>query len=361
VHNGGFDVIIGNPPWKEYSVVRKIYTVLNSRTEKSGNLYGICIERSLNLRSSLGLLSFIVQLPLVNSSRMISVRNLLKERSSSIFTVTYDDRPSKLFEGLQHCRSTIFISQAKRDTNIPVIATTKYQRWSAEVRENIFPLLRYTKIEKQPFYSDQFPKYASNLEGSLFEKVQAAQKYKTGLVFRQHSNEHFVFYQEATQYWIKAIVGLPFYANDGEVEAPPHGRFLYFDNSNVAHAVVALLNSSLFYVYFIAFGDCFHLSDKLVSEFPITTRILEDTQLMALGKKLMTNLKANAEQKTIKTKDGQEISYDNYYGSRSKPIIDEIDRILAQHYGFTPEELDFIINYDIKYRMGRDSGEESEE
>jgi hypothetical protein len=29
--------------------------------------------------------------------------------------------------------------------------------------------------------------------------------------------------------------------------------------------------------------------------------------------------------------------------------------VLAQHYGFTDEELDFIINYDIKYRMGRDS------
>ena len=44
----------------------------------------------------------------------------------------------------------------------------------------------------------------------------------------------------------------------------------------------------------------------------------------------------------------------------SKPIIDEIDRVLAQHYGFTNEELDFIINYDIKYRMGRDV-EEAEE
>jgi hypothetical protein len=28
--------------------------------------------------------------------------------------------------------------------------------------------------------------------------------------------------------------------------------------------------------------------------------------------------------------------------------------ILATHYGFTPEELDFIINYDIKYRMGKE-------
>ena len=33
-------------------------------------------------------------------------------------------------------------------------------------------------------------------------------------------------------------------------------------------------------------------------------------------------------------------------------IIDKTDRVLAQHYGFTDEELDFIINYDIKYRMG---------
>jgi len=25
-----------------------------------------------------------------------------------------------------------------------------------------------------------------------------------------------------------------------------------------------------------------------------------------------------------------------------------------EHYGFTDEELDYIINYDIKYRMGKD-------
>ena len=30
---------------------------------------------------------------------------------------------------------------------------------------------------------------------------------------------------------------------------------------------------------------------------------------------------------------------------------------MAQHYGFTDEELDFIINYDVKYRMGTDAEE----
>lgn len=37
--------------------------------------------------------------------------------------------------------------------------------------------------------------------------------------------------------------------------------------------------------------------------------------------------------------------------------------MLARHYGFADEQLDFIINYDIKYRMGDDLGgdEEGEE
>ena len=42
----------------------------------------------------------------------------------------------------------------------------------------------------------------------------------------------------------------------------------------------------------------------------------------------------------------------------AKPIIDEIDRVLAQHSGFSEEELDFIIHYDIKYRMGKEGEKE---
>lgn len=44
----------------------------------------------------------------------------------------------------------------------------------------------------------------------------------------------------------------------------------------------------------------------------------------------------------------------------SKPIIDEIDTVLALHYGFTTEELDFILNYAVKYRLGRDAEEEGD-
>ncbi|NCJ07808.1 hypothetical protein GS597_15080 [Synechococcales cyanobacterium C] len=57
-----------------------------------------------------------------------------------------------------------------------------------------------------------------------------------------------------------------------------------------------------------------------------------------------------------RSKRADTLSIQCIFPAKSKPIIDEIDRVLAQHYGFTDEELDFIINYDIKYRMGRNSG-----
>jgi hypothetical protein len=49
------------------------------------------------------------------------------------------------------------------------------------------------------------------------------------------------------------------------------------------------------------------------------------------------------------------------FPKHSKSIIDKIETVLAKHYGFTDDELDFIINYDIKYRMGRDNGGDEDE
>ena len=74
--------------------------------------------------------------------------------------------------------------------------------------------------------------------------------------------------------------------------------------------------------------------------------------LSDLGKEYEISLKRN--KTTLKTynKQSGNVVQDQYHVYKAKPIIDEIDELLAKHYGFTEEELDFIINYDIKYRMG---------
>jgi len=67
----------------------------------------------------------------------------------------------------------------------------------------------------------------------------------------------------------------------------------------------------------------------------------------------MADLKENKKRKEKTSKQTDHIVYEEFYPRRSKSILDQIDTVLAEHYGFTEEELDFIINYDIKYRMGK--------
>ena len=69
----------------------------------------------------------------------------------------------------------------------------------------------------------------------------------------------------------------------------------------------------------------------------------------------MADIKAHSQMKTTKYETGT-LTIQSTYPRMSKELIDGIDAVLAQHYGFTEEELDFIINHGIKYRMGSESG-----
>jgi len=60
-------------------------------------------------------------------------------------------------------------------------------------------------------------------------------------------------------------------------------------------------------------------------------------------------------------KRSRRVGYEEFYPDKSKPVIDKIDSTLAKYYKLTIDELDFIINYDIKYRMGAEVGEEGVE
>jgi len=53
-----------------------------------------------------------------------------------------------------------------------------------------------------------------------------------------------------------------------------------------------------------------------------------------------------------------EVKLESLKPAKSQCLIDKIDIALARHYALTDEELDFVINYDIKYRLGADAVDE---
>jgi hypothetical protein len=363
MQRGGFDVIIGNPPYVEYSKVRHIYRVQGYETVTCGNLYAAVIERSLALcRPGAGFLGYIVPLSICGSGRFHQLRSVIKQHTSAHWFANFEIFPCRLFDGAFQRLSILLARHAIRPENN--VFVTKIQRWFATERPHLIDLIAYTRTQCT-LKPSVIPKLASPLQERILQKVLSqAQGQTVATLLSGQPTDHFVYYQEATNYWTKAVNGIPYYKKNGVMMPPPHGRFLYFHDASTAQTIMAIMNSSLFFVWFSTFSDGFHLSHMLVKDFPVHSQLYEQKELLQLSQALQQSIKAHARRSTRNTKttsrpnkDQLLIELEEYRMSHSKPLIDAIDALLADHYGFTLEELDFIIHYDHKYRMGKDDGE----
>ena len=140
---------------------------------------------------------------------------------------------------------------------------------------------------------------------------------------------------------------------------------LVFSNKTERDAALAVMASNLFALHYVIWSSCQVVnSPDLI--FPVNLANLAagtDKSLSQLAVALMRDVQRRSKVQT-RNYSARGRTYtmrkQYFFFKESKPIIDDIDRVLARHYGFTKEELDFIINYDIKYRMGL-GGEEPED
>ena len=119
----------------------------------------------------------------------------------------------------------------------------------------------------------------------------------------------------------------------------------------ILEPIIGALSSNLFWWWYTITTDCRNLPTFAIQDFPIPKSMLHDSQLVELGKRYLEDLRRNSTMEISQKSTGQ-TETQSFKIQKSKHIIDDIDHVLAKHYDFTDEELDFIINYDIKYRMG---------
>lgn len=360
VKRGGFDVIIGNPPYVEYSKAKKTYLVKDYQTETCGNLYVFVLERCNPILNGNGFCGMIIPLSICSGERMELLREFTSNRYKNLHLSNFEIFPSKLFEGAFQ-RLTIILgkNRAKDSKNKPRLIS-RLHRWYSAERELLIDRINYTSISNKERLK-LFGKYQSPSHLEVISRISSETSIVANHCKKQNSDS-FIYYQEATNYWMKASMRVPYYKKNGKIAEPAHGRFIHLDKETYACSVLSLLNSSLFYVWYITYSDGFHLSDMLVKSFPVADELLKNSELIRFGMLLEKDIKRNASLTTRNTQN-DDIEIEVFKISLSKPIIDEIDKVLAQYYGFTEEELDFIINYDIKYRMGlgRSGGEDEEE
>ncbi len=357
MHVGGFDVIIGNPPYVELKVLRS-YRMQGYDCESAGNIYALMLERAFSLEGKASRMGFIVPVSSISTDRYESLQKLLS--TQLLYYSSFDDRPSRLFEGLEHIRLTIHLLGSPQERIVSY--STCYNKWNSEERGSLFQLLTYAAA-KPAFVAATMPKLCNRIEESIIEKLSLDKRQLSH--FYSKNGNHRIYYSRKVGYFLQVLDFVPEVLDgSGKIRPPSEFKELAFDDQILAKAALACLNANLFYWVITVFSDCRHVNKREIDSLPVDLRRLTQGKLghglERLSLNLMRELDENSERRSM------QFSHDNLtvqciIPKLSKRTVDEIDRALSQHYGFTDEELDFIINYDIKYRMGTEGAEVNEE
>ncbi len=331
---GSFAVIIGNPPYRVRRHSRCDYPDL--QTAASGNLYAMAVERSLELLRPGGRLGMLVPIAAVSTENMRPLQALYRDMPQ--WHSHYAVRPGKLFAGVD---MNLTISLLCKRHSPGQVFSTGYRRWSNAVpgaRAALFPTLRYTPIAAFASQPQPFPKLGSPLEHTILQQMLAHGR-RLG-AYRDPSGP-VIYYHSGGRYWRKALWQ----------QLSSHYK-PFAVRADVAAIAFALLNSQLFYWYWIVHSNCMDLVAREVLALPVFALEQVDPAPFA---ELATALVACYRQHgSTRRREGSrikcsEITIDM---AAAHPLIDQIDELLAEAYGFSAEQLDFVRSYDIKFRRG---------
>ena len=357
---GGFDVVIGNPPYVVYTAASSLYKLNGYNTLSCANLYAYCMERSFSILNNNGKFSMIVPNSSISADKLSPLQKIITKNKNSWIS-NYAWRPSKLFEGADMLLA-IIISTHSYETKIH---SSKYHKWYNEYRDFLFDNIKYHNVTNC-FMDGTIPKFSSDLLSSILEKQKnISNKKMLQNSFLNNVFTHKFYYFRAVQYWFKVLEKEPIFLEDGVQTQTGEMKPVYANSEDTKYILISLLSSSTFFLHYITWSSCQVVNSRDFN-FPFDINSLSDelkNDLIELGKKMQIDYRLNSHNIVRNySKKGRTFTMEkqHFFIKKSKPLIDEIDTVLAKHYGFTEEELDFIINYDIKYRMGKELEGEDE-
>ncbi len=375
---GGFDIILGNPPYVEDGKLD--YKTNADATKDCGNTYAYFLEKGIKMLKPGGRLGYIVPVAAVSTPRMAPLQKFLTDGCSELKISNFDDRPGKLFEGLEDCRSSIILctkKESKSEEKKCRVYTTGYNRWYSENVVNLFKNLSY--VEHTLLTNTYIPKLSNEMETSIMKKIfmkvieldgieskknklqktdtkkDECMKIKLGKFISDSKTEYSVIYHNAPRYWIRGMDFMPHFSNKNGMSQSAHNKILYVNSENAATVLTGLLNSSLFYWFFVKTSNCRDLTGLVIGDFPMNPEWADVHNMAGIVRRLMLSYRENSVRKNITNKKTGDVQYDEFYPKKSKTIIDEIDDAFAKYYGMSEDEAKYIKTFDHQFRMGKNS------
>lgn len=317
-----YDIIIGNPPYVEDSKSLSVPLV------KYGNIYANVLDHSVAHLNDGGVIGFVIPLSYVSTPRMKKIREKLSDNITEQYILSYSDRPDCLFSSVHQKLCVLFGRNINKEQ---AVYTSNYRYWYKEERKELF---HSAEVVKNKFVNCDFiPKIGTKTDSDVYKKIVA---HKTELIKLLEKNGSSVFLNMRAAFWIKAFLSQHNGAEYKEFKC---------ENTDYANFCMCLLNSSLFWWYWICVSDCWHITRKELIGFMVPDVVDFN----------VTNRLANLlEQKLEDTKVfvGTKQTEYEYKHKECVDIIHEIDNFMNSLYRLTDEESLYIKNFSYRYRIG---------
>ena len=314
--HGGFDVIIGNPPYVAFTDRSLKYNVDRFMTHNTQNLFSLVGERCVIITHENSIIGYIIPLSGLSIDGFTSFQNIIYANCTTWNSYYSGDRnPSELFTGVK-IRAAIYLC---RRNNIQKKYVTRYLKYYANERTILFEKIKYIEC----FDSISAPKLDGAIGRRIIEKIKQM-KHPLG---NELNGEDSLFYHAAPIYWCKALMNIDaLIKNNLNIADSYKERSISKRYKNFAFA---LLNSSVFFYYWIVFSDCYNLTKKYISG--INVPEIKEKDFCELAKKLNDDLIGNIQVAEYNYARRGMVKFAQFFPKKSKPIIDEIEKVIARH------------------------------
>lgn len=277
----------------------------------------------------------IVPLSLISTQRMESVQKLLENGRDAWFA-NYSWRPGKLFDTVNRALTIFVIAPSNTGRTF----STNYQKWNSDSRDLLMLNLRLVEVIRQrpDFW---IPKLGQSVENSILQKLLLT---KTVLSHASANTTHRVYYRTTGGLYWKVFTDFPpAFRLNGKASHSTRETWFSVLKASWVKPIVVILSSDIFWWWYTVTSNCRDLNPYDLQNFHVPVSAFQDPLLLRLGDKYIRDLVRNSTMLERNQRQTGRTETQSFKIQKSKPIIDEIDRVLAKHYGFTDEELDFII------------------
>lgn len=337
MNEGGFDVIIGNPPYVAASKVRRDYQVKHFASMACPDIYAWVLERCCGLLERNGCSGMIVPLSLSFSGDFDGIRRLLFDGYGGNWFSSYGRIPSALFSFDVRVRNVIHIgSKQGKGAN----HTTRLHRWFEGERSDLFCLLEYADFTSDAWHG-RIPKInTSKLASALEACIRRTDRASLASSLVCKPTDHVLHFKKTAYNWLCFCREQPpCYDSDGNIIPQSQFDSIGFMNQVEKDISFLLLNGKLLYGYWIVVGDDFHVAKWMFADFPIAlSRLPLDyiAQLLPLADELDTVM-----QQAVSFKNNAGKRVGNFNLAKCRHVTDKSDKIFAKALGLE-EVLDDI-------------------